>query len=282
MRFLQGRSVPGVVSSPRSIPGKTFAGMKIDLYTVCWNEGRMLPFFFRHYDPLVSRYVVFDDGSTDGSRRLLREHPKVDLRPFRRTDPDSFVESERDLFENCWKESRGRADWVILVNVDEHLHHPELPAYLRQSRDDGITVIPATGYQMIARAFPESRAPLTALVRTGIRWERMDKTCVFDPDAIEQPGFDHGRHSAQPRGAVRMPERKELALLHYKYLGVDYLVRRLEGLRPGFGAGDRARNLGHKYFWSRTEAVADFEAVWAAAHEVLSVDGVVSEILSTV
>ena len=27
----------------------------------------MLAFFFRHYDPWVDRYVIYDDGSTDGS-----------------------------------------------------------------------------------------------------------------------------------------------------------------------------------------------------------------------
>jgi hypothetical protein len=37
----------------------------------------MLPYFFRHYDTLVSRYFVFDDGSTDRSVDLLNAHPKV-------------------------------------------------------------------------------------------------------------------------------------------------------------------------------------------------------------
>ena len=29
--------------------------MKVDLYTIVWNEEEMLPFFFRHYDSLVER-----------------------------------------------------------------------------------------------------------------------------------------------------------------------------------------------------------------------------------
>ena len=56
--------------------------MRIDLYTRCWNDAHMLGFFFRHYDPLVQRYVVFDDGSTDGSLDFLRAHPKVEVRPM--------------------------------------------------------------------------------------------------------------------------------------------------------------------------------------------------------
>ena len=40
----------------------------------------MLGFMFRNYDDLVQRYVVYDDGSTDGSLDILAAHPKVEIR----------------------------------------------------------------------------------------------------------------------------------------------------------------------------------------------------------
>jgi len=33
------------------------------------------------------------------------------------------VESARDFYNHAWKESRGAADWVIVVNVDELVYH---------------------------------------------------------------------------------------------------------------------------------------------------------------
>lgn len=243
--------------------------MTVHLYTVCKDEARMLPFFFRHYDPWVSRYVVYDDDSSDDSLEQLERHSKVEVRTFRRSHPESFVESERTLFESCWKESRGQAQWVALVNIDELLYHPDLPRFLAESRRNGYTALPAVGYQMVSSSFPSPPEPLTQQVRDGMRWNMMDKLCLFDPDAIETPQYSEGRHRANPTGELRMPEPGELLLLHYKYLGLDYLTQRLESLRPGFGPVDRKRNWGHKYFWEKAQVEADFETVRRNAGRVV-------------
>jgi Glycosyl transferase family 2 len=93
----------------------------IHLYTVCWDEADMLGFFFRHYDPWVDRYVIYDDGSTDGSLEILRAHAKVEVRSFSCTEADSFVLSQNALQNEMWKESRGHADWVVITAIDELL-----------------------------------------------------------------------------------------------------------------------------------------------------------------
>ena len=63
----------------------------------------MLGFFFRHYDEWVDRYVIVDDGSTDGTLDLLHAHPKVEVRSFERT-PDSFVHAQTELNNHAWKD----------------------------------------------------------------------------------------------------------------------------------------------------------------------------------
>ena len=105
--------------------------MRIDLYTRCWNDADMLDFFFRHYDHLVQRYIMYDDGSTDGSLKKLAAHPKVDVRPMPvYSDPESRIASSKALQDECWKQSRGVADWVIVSDIDEHLYHPNIKRYL--------------------------------------------------------------------------------------------------------------------------------------------------------
>ncbi len=95
----------------------------------------MLPYFFRHYDPIVDRYFIADNGSTDRSRELLAANRKVALGEFR-IPGNSFVEAATDHYNHCWKQSRGSADWVIVVNIDEHVYHQDLRSYLQACTEE--------------------------------------------------------------------------------------------------------------------------------------------------
>ncbi len=220
---------------------------KIDLYCLCWNEARIIPYFLRHYADLVDRFFIFDNHSTDGSVARLSGDPRVRLFQFDVTG-DSFVEAERRLSDVMWKSSRGAADWVVMVDMDEHIHHPDLRAHLAMCRRDGVTAIQATGYEMIADAFPPADAMLSEAVTTGFRYaESLDKLCLFDPNAIEESHFRAGRHSAAPSGRIVWDETRSVKLLHYKQLGLDYFIKRTGELRTGLRKGDLRNGWGAHY-----------------------------------
>lgn len=225
--------------------------MKIDLYTRCWNDGAMLGFFFRHYDEIVRRYVVYDDGSTDNSREILRSHRKVDLRALEYSDPDSRVASGQILQNACWKESRGDADWVIVTDIDEHLHHAQLALYLDDCRRSGVTAIPSLGYQMLSEEFPREGQKLCETLTFGEPSEIYSKMNIFSPDAIEETNFNLGRHTAKPVGRVVIPARDELLLLHYRYLGFERTQKRHEEYLTRQRKRDLEKGWGIQYSWSR-------------------------------
>jgi len=227
--------------------------MEIHLYALCWNDADMLPFFFRHYDPLVSRYFIFDDYSRDGSLDLLHRHPNVEVQPFVRSDPDSFTLSELSVSDECWKRSRGCADWVIVIDIDEHLFHPDLPALLRRYKALGITIVPALGYQMISEEFPRSDELLCETRTQGAPWDIYSKLTFFDPAAITETNYGAGRHGASPTGRVIAPARDELLLLHYKFLGFERTHLRHQWLHSGLRSKDIENGWGYQYGWSEEE-----------------------------
>jgi len=235
--------------------------MRVDLYALCWNDADMLGFFFRHYDPFVQRYVIYDDGSTDRSLEILHANPKVEVRAAALDDrnPESWVLSGMRLIESFWKESRGVADWVIITDIDEHLHHPDLAPYLAARKNEGVTIIPALGYQMLSEIFPRSDQLLCESLTTGAPWVQMNKLGVFSPDSIEAVNYSLGRHTARPSGDVVAPDRDELLLLHYKYLGFEHTQRRHEECAPRLQKMDLENGWCHRWSWSREQLEKDWK-----------------------
>jgi hypothetical protein len=213
--------------------------MIIHLYALCWNEERMLPYFFRHYDPFVSTYFIYDDGSSDKSMELLRAHPKTTVQPItvrknlEPPGPDNQGISFFEFYNGIWKQSIGKADYVILCNIDEFFYHPDMNTYLQDCKRKGITVVPSIGYNMVHYRFPTSSLPITSICNKGIQRDHYNKTFLFDPNKIRESGFHGGRHKMDPSGEVVYPETTDVKLLHYSFMGLFYELhrKRQKGIR---------------------------------------------------
>jgi hypothetical protein len=245
--------------------------MTIDLYTITWNERRMLPFFLQHYESWVDRFVVYDDQSDDGTAEALARHPKVELRPFPPKSP-SFVLAALALWQHAWKESRGRADWVVLVNVDEFFHHPAgMAEYLRRCREQGVTIVHPRGYEMVADRFPEAGASLVEGVRHGVPMFGQDKRQLFDPDAIVEINFGPGRHECAPTGRVVEPASPEAVLLHYKHIDPHaYTIPRQQALARRIPESDRRQGFGQQYFLPAQKILQSYAWLRMHATDVVS------------
>jgi hypothetical protein len=218
----------------------------------------MLPFFFRHYDELVDEYFVYDNGSTDASLMMLRDHGRVHIEHFD-VHGDSFVDEERRLGDTIWQRSRGKADWVIVTDIDEHIYRPDLIAYLERCSAQGITAIKTVGYDMVADHFPAGNAKLVDQVSHGCRSAGLDRLCIFNPDAITATHYGPGRHKAWPEGHVVWPLSSEVLLLHFKQMGVDYVCERSAELARGIKTGDIDKGWGKHYQWNREAIVENWQ-----------------------
>jgi hypothetical protein len=247
----------------------------IHFYTLCWNDERMLPFFFRHYDELIDHYYIYDNGSTDSSLALLAAHPRTTAQSFV-TEDDSFGVTEVRMSDTIWRHSIGRADWVVMTDLDEHLYHPDLRGYLAECSAAGVTVLDSIGYEMIAESFPPPEVRLSEHVRRGVRSLGHDKLCIFDPAAVTATNFRAGRHTALPQGRIVWPTAREIKMLHYKKLGADYLLARHQSLSQGLGSHDVTMGFGRHYLWEAGRTREDFEGHLQYARPVPGLDGDIS------
>ena len=244
--------------------------MSVHLHTICWNDAKMLPFFFRHYDPWVDRYVIHDDGSTDGSRELLQAHPKVTMKDLKRSDPDSLVNSVKHINNTSWLEDIGSDDWIVCPSIDEHLYHADMGAYLERCSRCGVNAIPALGYHMVSLEFPTGDGLLYEECSEGAPWAPMSKAILFRPGRLESFEFEVGRHTAHITGDVVIPEIPKVLNLHFKYLDLVRLEKRQKELATGLGATDVKKRWGFQYFFTSEELQKDFEQFYRARVGVFS------------
>lgn len=192
--------------------------MTVDVYATMHNEAPLVPYWLRHYERLADRIFVWEDQSTDGTRALLRAHPKVTLRPVQThgIDDEAWVVGQWDTYRTL---SRGLADWVLVVDADEFIYHPALLTRLAQHAQDGAQILKLDGYHMMSDHFPTTAGQIYEEVTTGVRdffW--CHKPCVFSPavDLQFAPGRHHLKHASAP------VVETDIKLLHFRFLGEDY------------------------------------------------------------
>jgi hypothetical protein len=232
--------------------------MKIHLHCVAWNEMRQLDYFFRHYDEFVSHYFVHDDASDDGTLDFLLNKDNVTVLTKINTHADSYVLNSLEVHNSSWRRSCGKADWVISVDMDEHIWHHDLITYIAQQQALGVTAIPALGFQMTSRVPPPQGVRLSNWLTIGAPWKQMSKLVLYRPDALTETNFTIGRHSALPKGQVVFPSEDELFLLHYKYLGLEQTQQRHAIADRRRRTLDRARNWGFRYAFDKDALREDF------------------------
>lgn len=222
--------------------------MILHAYTQGRNESYMLPHYLRHYLHFCEHVFFIDDGSDDGTREIVQAEPRATLLEY----GFSGVLSEHQMGEVYGREwarhSRGVADWVLFSDTDEFIYHPDLRAVLAAQlpqRDHwkGRGIFRAEHYEMLADAPPQTEQRLVDVLQFGIRNSGntsngpagiYDKHCVVNPalDVV----FGPGRHSIKRCQPATRSGWCGLKMLHYRYLGMEYMRARTARIYGRFGS----------------------------------------------
>ena len=221
----------------------------IHWHGVCWNEADMLPRFLAHYRPFVDKFVILDDGSTDGSIDILSKERKVEFHLTNRPVDESYILYNTSMYNEEWKSSRGQCNWVIVGNIDEFVYNRDISAYLARCTAAGVTAVPALGFDMVRREPVKPGAQLLSAVRNGTQSQAMSRFAIFNPDAIEETNYGPGRHACEPEGKIVIPERDRTLNLHFKLIGFDETYRRMKQQDARRNKMEKDRGFGAQYGW---------------------------------
>lgn len=268
----------------------------LQVYTLTWNEIEIIEWFLAHYGTIADRIIVYDGGSTDGTREAVAACPKaelIDLESEGKLRDDLHIEVKN----NAW---RGRgADWVICVDCDEFLFSPAAPLAEALGRLEAaqIAVPRTTGVSMFSETFPAycQGQQLYGHITHGVRDDHYSKCVLFSPRRVDRMGYHYGAHTCQPslHGAGVEPSAPDppLYLLHFKHIGGwDRVLRRHQtaasrlsevNRRLGLGTGNLG-SLPQEYARSRDycgpvpglggaalEEGPAFQQDWVSSHEAI-------------
>lgn len=194
------------------------------------DEEALIPYFVRYYMELGD-VTLFDDNSTDDTASAARAEGATVL-PVEGQQEEHMEHRIVRAKDHAWKPVRNNYDWVIAVDVDEFLYHKDgLADALYRCHEQGATVLQPIGYEMVSDAFPSGPAHITAQVRRGVPEALYSKQCCFDPRRITDINYGIGAHHANPEGTVRVVAYQGLKLLHYRFLGHEWIANRFANRR---------------------------------------------------
>lgn len=234
--------------------------MKIDLYTICYNEMDILPFCVDYWKRFCNHAYVFDNGSTDGSIKFLGQFDWIDVIHY---DSDGFDdEMLLHIKNNAWKHSRGVSDWVVVCDCDEVLYSNHLEEELKYMSDNDYTAMGNVWYSFFGDHKPEYHEGklLHELVIKGAkqsinyRDKSIGKIILFNPNEIKEMGYVPGCHDNKTEGNYKLYKSDKVWTFHIdKGFGIDYKMEKYKILSARRSEKNKMYGWGIHYDFPREE-----------------------------
>ncbi len=223
--------------------------MKIEVFAVCYNEEKILPYFLRHYSQFAD-IIIFDNYSTDRSVEIAKNGgARIELFDTRGQFDDM---TNLQIKENCWKGSK--ADWCIVIDMDEFVYCPNLIEHLTKTP---ATVIEPIYFDMFIDHFPITDGQIYDEVKNG--HESWPKMVLLKPSEITEMNYIPGCHLATPKGNVVIEKNGPIKTLHMKHLGREYTIARSVNSGVRMSARNRELRLGTHLLRMPEQVGEDFD-----------------------
>lgn len=228
----------------------------IEVFAICYNEEKIMPFFLKHYSKFCSQITIFDNHSTDRTIEIIENFAKTFPVELILYDTNNTLDDSAYLSikNNCWKKSK--ADYVIVVDSDEFVYHENIKKFII---DNPKSIYKPKGYDMVSDIFPTGDDILQ--IKTGKYSVNYSKLALFNPKEVLEINYNLGCHTANPTLKERCGEIKEendLKLLHYKNLSFDYRINKHTEYMKRFSEFNKSTGSGIHYFFDKSKQHEEF------------------------
>ena len=209
----------------------------IHLYTVCWNEERIAPYFMDYYSQFVDAFYIYDNMSSDSTVERVSRYKNV----------------------------------TVICDMDEFLYHPELMSLLHLLKRHSFTLVKPCGYNMVSEHLPEFDGvhSITQLINTGIDAKKnYSKSILFSP-VLKEINFSPGCHKCAPVGPVKQFQSSRLKLLHYKFVDRELILQKTRECQARLSETNKRHGWSRHYVKSDEQVQSVFDDFMAAREKVI-------------
>ncbi|MBZ3800643.1 glycosyltransferase family 2 protein [Leclercia adecarboxylata] len=204
---------------------------KVHAYIISFNEQRIIKHTLDFYNSFCSKIFLFDNGSTDNTLSIAKQFDKVKIIHFDtsgKMDDKMHIHIKTSAYKEYSREG-GKytdeiADWIICVDADEFIYHPNILDVLKEYQNDKITVPQITGFNIVGKNDLDQNIPIIRQYNLAVREPIFDKRALFKCDF--NMSYDLGCHPSGPgfsymKGTFnyKTSNKYKIALLHYKHIG---------------------------------------------------------------
>jgi len=246
--------------------------MRIHVYAVCYNEQTLIPYFLRHYALFADAITIFDNESTDETINIIEAFKKTCTIPITIVSyntNNTFSDTRNLQLKNMTLNlSKGKDDWIIVVDIDELICHEEIRNVLESLED--FDVIHPQAYHMIGNGIPTTSGQIYSEITGGVFDSYHSKPCIINTHRINKLSFDAGAHHLETGGGqVLNWSENDIKLLHYKWIDVDYVINNYRRNASRLSEENIQRGWGFHYRWDEKQIREEYNSRLEQAKRVI-------------
>lgn len=258
--------------------------MRLDLYTLTYNEQDIVPFILQYWTSILQQGIdlhcyIYDNYSTDNTVQLLSQCPYVEIRHFESGDGHNDI-IHQQLKQNCWLESKGRADWCCVCDFDEILWSQDLLSELTYAEENNFNVIGMKWYAFCGDSFPQytEEKYLHQLVKKGYKqyinhveqFKHLGKFILFNPNKVDYILWSVGQHILHKLiPYMRLYITNKIVTFHVnKGLGEDYFVEKRKRMNKRLSQTNKKYGMGIEYGLPEEEMRKEYKKYQAESEDI--------------